>query len=744
MNQRRTVLALSLALVSQVALPGEPAAADRAAAESETARLDAVVVTADLRERDVAEVPMAVSVIDADALQSTGAGLADIRQLSNRAPSVQAESSFGRTFPRFFLRGLGNTDFDLNASQPVSMVYDDVVLENPTLKGFPIFDLERVEVLRGPQGTLFGRNSPAGVIRFVSVRPDASSGGYARIGYGRFGSTQMEGAVNTPLTDASALRISTLLQHRDDLSGNDVIAGDTREGFNERVLRVQWLHSPSDDLEVLLQARARSLDGGSVVYQSNLIEPGSNRIVADYSRLRLAQDAIPTLEVDSSGLSARFDWHLLDMTFTAISGYETLEMFARGDVDGGFGAEFAPPFGRGAIPFPAESGDGIPDHRQWSQEFRLQSELGRTVEWQVGALYFDESLDIENISYDTLSGSVQNGYARQHQEDRSWALFGSLGVQLADDWRVDGGLRYTDDRKDFWAEREQSPIGGGALPRITRKVGDDNLSGDLSLTYVASDGTHLFARVATGFRAPAIQGRVLFGDTVSVANSETVQSLELGLKQAFADGRARLSATVYHYNVDDLQLTAVGGQANFNTLINADAAKGDGAELELEWRPIGALTLAMGASYNRTRIDDRQLGVQPCGSPCTVLDPPGARPGTVSIDGNGLPQSPRWIGQLSARYEQPMASGRAYAATDWAYRSKINFFLYDSLEFLGNPLLEGGLKLGYITSDERHEVAIVGRNILDEIEVVGGVDFNNLTGFVNEPRYVGIEYTIRR
>ena len=121
-------------------------------------------------------------------------GGADIRGLSGRVPSLNIESSFGRTFPRFYIRGLGNTDFDLNASQPVSLIYDDVVLENPILKGFPAFDVDRIEVLRGPQGTLFGRNTPAGIVKFDTVKPGKGRN-YARISYGTYGTINAEGAV---------------------------------------------------------------------------------------------------------------------------------------------------------------------------------------------------------------------------------------------------------------------------------------------------------------------------------------------------------------------------------------------------------------------------------------------------------------------------------------------------------------------------------------------------------------------
>jgi iron complex outermembrane recepter protein len=162
-----------------------------------------IVVTAQRREERLKDVPLSVAALKGDQLSAIQAGGSDIRGLAARIPSLNVESSFGRTFPRFYIRGLGNTDFDLNASQPVSLIYDDVVLENPILKGFPIFDLERVEVLRGPQGTLFGRNTPAGIVKFDTVKPGAT-GGYVRASYGRYGSLSFEGAAGGNLSDTLA------------------------------------------------------------------------------------------------------------------------------------------------------------------------------------------------------------------------------------------------------------------------------------------------------------------------------------------------------------------------------------------------------------------------------------------------------------------------------------------------------------------------------------------------------------
>jgi iron complex outermembrane recepter protein len=702
--------------------------------------LEDVVVTATRRAENVQRIPTAVSVIEREVVQDLGSSGGDILVLAARSPSVYAESSFGRTFPRFYIRGLGNTDFDLNASQPVSMIYDDIVLENPQLKGFPLFDLDRIEVLRGPQGTLFGRNTPAGVLKFESVRPAQDSSAFAKIGYGQYGTANLEGAVGGALSASSSFRISGLYQRRDSFVKNTFRPGKTAGGYADRALRAQYLIE-GDTFEALFQLNGRKSDGGNAIFQSNLIQRGSNQIRPGFNFRRYAQDAIADSFNDTLGASMRLRFELDGMRLTSITGYESVDMFARGDVDGGFGASFAPPFGVGFIPFPAESGDGITDHHQITQEFRLESSTEAALDWQVGTLIYDELLKLDNVSYDTLGGNIRNGYARQRQDNRAYALFGALGYKFNDQWRINGGLRYTRDQKDFSAERLISPIGAGALAAQKVNPSANNLSGDVSLTYQATDDVSVYGRFARGFRAPSIQGRLLFGDRVSVANEETLNSFEFGAKSQFLDNRARLNVAVFDYRVNDLQLTAVGGQANFNTLINADHANGRGIEVDLDAIVTDGLTTSLGVSYNDTKLDDKNLAVQPCGSNCTVLDPAGPRAGTVLIDGNALPQAPKFIGNWLARYEGSVGAGTWYAQTDWSYRTKVNFFLYESKEFIGDPLLQGGLKLGYIWGDGQYEAALVGRNIMNEIEAVGGVDFNNLTGFTNQPRYVGVEFS---
>src|SRR5688572_15408277 len=240
-----------LALAAAIAFTVNPAiAAAQATGDTDTPAADAdegipnILVTATRRSENLQDIPLSVATIPDETLAAISSGGADIRGLSGRVPSLNIESSFGRTFPRFYIRGLGNTDFDLNASQPVSLVYDDVVQENPILKGFPAFDVDRVEVLRGPQGTLFGRNTPAGVVKFDSVRPTRNFEGYGSLSYGTFNTVNAEGALNLPTSQESALRLSLLNQSRSDWVHNTIPTGLTQdfEGYRDTALRGQWLY----------------------------------------------------------------------------------------------------------------------------------------------------------------------------------------------------------------------------------------------------------------------------------------------------------------------------------------------------------------------------------------------------------------------------------------------------------------------------------------------------------------------
>ncbi|PHZ84647.1 TonB-dependent receptor [Paremcibacter congregatus] len=735
--------------VSALALASALTFTTAQAAEDSAMILEEIVVTAQKRSQNLQDVPSSVATLGGEKMDVLKGAGADIKFMSARVPSLYIETSFGRTFPRFYIRGLGNSDFDLNASQPVSLIYDEVVLENPILKGAPIFDMDRVEVLRGPQGTLFGRNTIAGIIKLESKKPTQETNGYVRASLGNFGAVELEAAAGGALVeDKLAVRISGMYQRQGDWVDNTLSSPEKDlEDFVEAAARLQLLLTPSDATSFLLNGHIRSMDGTATVFRANIIEPGRGGFIQNFSRERVHLDGRNEQALDAHGVNLKIVHDFDFMTFTSVTGYEHGKVFSRGDVDGGFGGVFDGQFpsGPGFIPFASESAGEIPGLDQWTQEIRFSSNDNEMINYQVGAFYFSEDLTINNYSYNSYTGGTQNGFAVQKQDIKAFALFGNIDVNATEDLKITAGLRYSDDKKDFTATRSQSPFGA---PNVTvnNNTKEDNLSWDLSAIYTANEDINVFARVAKGFRAPSIQGRIVFGDASSVASSETAYSYEMGIKADVLEGRGRVNATTYYYNVNDMQLTAVGGTSNVTKLINADKVEGYGFEADMEFLVTDNLATTLGLSYNKTQIKDNALFIVPGGSGPTTLDPTGPSiPGpfgpqaTVSLDGNPLPNSPEWVLNFTARYSVPVEGGEFFAYTDWAYRSSINFFLYESVEFKDNFLLEGGLKAGYVHGDNEWQVALYVRNITNDLSLTGAIDFNNFTGFVNEPRKWGIE-----
>jgi len=746
-KQNALSLCVQASLLSCVASVSTTALAADEAATDKVVGIEVIEVTARKRTENIKDVPISVSALTPKKLEVLGSSGMDVRALSAKVPSLLIESSFGRTFPRFYIRGLGNTDFDLLASQPVSLIYDDVVLENALTKGMPMFDLERVEVLRGPQGTLFGRNTTAGIIKVQSKKPTQDFDASISASYGSYNSTDLRLAVGGGLTDTLSARVAFLQQDRDDWIDNKAPGfekDDQLGGYGETAGRIQLLWEPNDEFSALFNYHFRDADADARIFRANIIKPGTNDLVNDFDREVVYHDAAvrndQTIEMEGSSLKLEYDFG--SHTLTSVTGYESAEMFSVGDIDGGYGASFLGDYmGPGFIPFPSETGARMPDHSQITQEIRFSSnELGQ-FDYQVGFFYFNEDLTINNLSFDTLGGGNQNGIAIQNMETTAWAVFASVDVELSDKMNLTAGIRYSDDERVWDGTLVQSPFGAPGFSE-NATVDDSQVSGDISVNYRWTDETNLYARLAKGYRAPSIQGRsLLFSASHTTAESELVTSIESGFKSTLAENTVRIDGSVFYYVVDDQQLTAVGGTGNVASLLNADKAVGYGFELDSELWATDDLVFGASLSYNNTELQDDTISVAGCGGGCTITDPLNSE-GRVIIDGNSLPQSPEWIGNLSARWTKEIGDGELYIYTDWSYRSEVSFFLYESKEFMGDAIMEGGLRVGYewFTDGAEYEVAAFARNILDEEKLTGGIDFNNLTGYVNEPRFFGVEF----
>lgn len=741
---KQSLLSITIASIfSTVAIAQENA--QEANAEEESG-LETITVTAQKRSQSIQDVPISIATLNGEKFENLFSGGDDILALAVRVPGLYAESSNGRVAPRFYMRGLGNTDFDLAASQPVSIIMDDVVMENVVLKSFPLFDIQQVEVIRGAQGTLFGRNTTAGIIKFDSVKPSDDFDAYVKASAGSYGTFNVEAAVGGGLTDDLAGRFSVLSQNRNDYINNATNdEGDAIGGFNELAWRGQLLYTPSDDLDVLFQMHGRDLEGTASIFRANIFDRGSNSLNGNYDRDTVFYDGNLNgegfdnnpQEYKAFGSTLKVDYDFGDVTLTSITSYQEADGFSLGDVDGGSGSgDTSLP---GFIPFTAVTQDDLQDLEQITQEIRFASDTSNDLSWQVGAFYFDSSFAV--TSRDGFFGDTT-----VFHENTTWAVFGQSTYQISDKLSVTGGVRYTKDDKSL-AVGDQNVngfavvIGAASIQDYqTVNVDDGQTSFELSANYKVNEDVSLFTRYANGFRAQSIQGRdIAFEGNPSVADAETINSIEGGIKADLLDDTLRINAAVFYYTVDDLQISAIGGSSNGNALLNADEGRAVGFEIDAQWHISDNLVLTGGYSLNDTKLKDPDLLVAPCGGGCTVIDNVNDE-GLAFVDGNPFPNAPETITTFTAKYSIPAGEdGELFFYTDWALQGKTNLFLYQSAEFNTDNQFEGGLRIGYENFNKGYSIALYGRNITDEDNVKGAIDFNNLTGIVNEPRIIGIE-----
>ena len=377
--------------------------------------LEEIVVTAQKREQNIQDVPISITRMSGQWLESKFAGGGDVLELASTVPGLHVESSNGRLSPRFYMRGLGNADFTAAASQPVSIVFDEVPMEKASLKAFPIFDLDDIEVIRGPQGTLFGRNTTAGILKFDSRRPTPETEGYIKASGGNLGTINVEGAVGGTLVENTLMgRVSFITQHRSDWVNNAYTGeNDAMGGFDIFAGRVQLLWTPSDDFSALLLYQHQDQGGNSAsLFRANIFDKGSNKLNDNYDRNTVYFDGGNNnpAKIKSFGVTLKLDWDVGDHTITSITSYQDIyDRFARGDIDGGYGClftcgAFAPgphgPFGPPSTPFNpfaspfvvnVDTG-GDQEVEQITQEIRIASNLDGPFNYQVGAFYFEDDL----------------------------------------------------------------------------------------------------------------------------------------------------------------------------------------------------------------------------------------------------------------------------------------------------------------------------------------------------------------
>lgn len=722
---------VTLALWVGTLLPNGMAWAQADVAEpGNDAYLEEVLVTARRRLETLQEVPVSVSAFSADRLKELQAD--DISGIQHSVPNLYLDRGDASNAV-IFLRGIGQNDSLAFVESGVAVYVDDVFISRTQAAFLDLFDVERVEVLRGPQGTLYGRNSPGGAIKFISRAPPEEFEAYAEAGAGRFDFLTFKGSVGGTLVEdrlRGKVAVSAV-KHRG-FARNSFTGG--QDGDTESLAwRVGLAYTPTDDFEVTLTAdgkvdrpdtsRSPIRATGVLFFEDPFNDPSTPTVLGPNEDHYIAEtNANGLSDLTSYGFTLKADWRVSDAwSLESISSWREMEFDLVLDTDG--------------APVPLIDVVLFQDQWQFSQELRATYDAGRGLTFTGGVYYFHDD-DLTLSGFDAHSGAIfgfplvsfgapGSQLADTDQETDSIAVFGHATLDLTPKWGLELGLRYTYDEKssrrrfenffdpDLRVTQDFPPfLQGVGIPGvpIQGKEDWDALTPRAALSYRATDDILLYASAARGFKSGGLDGRATTDFAFAPFSPEKVWAYEGGVKSSWADHRLTANLAYFYNRYRDLQVTSFGRDAEtgfFQSLFtNAAAARIQGVELELAARPADALTLTASVGY--LDAEYRKFESLVNGVPQDVSD-------------RSLINSPKWNASAAATFETPISAGLIGALhVDGSYRSDAANEITDSPVLGQDDYVLLNAYVALMTADQRWEVRFGGRNLTDrDIRVQG-------------------------
>lgn len=624
-----------------------------------------IVVTANKRSESVQRTPLSIAAISGDVLQARG--IQNTEQLGQTTPGLLIQR---QVVTKVVVRGVGSENFTIGGDPGVAIHSDGVYVARSSVALFDMFDVERVEVLRGPQGTLYGRNATGGVINLISNQPKYETAATVIGEYGNYNKVRLEAAVNIPLVnDKIALRVSGLRATRDGYTINvnaDAISRGYRQLDNQDLSAIRGLLrvDPSSGLRIDLKADYY-LDKSNPAPNFFPIPPlpqlgGENPPQPTSGSPRFVDQGfelfVPVLgrSVDRAGGSRQisFSAKLSDdmgwATFSSLSAYRNTRFNWWNEGDG---------VSVSGVWFFQE------DHsRQFTQEFQLTSPKSDKLEWLLGAYYFNEhSRTFAAIPLNFLTGVVPDpnilSDATVHPE--GFAFFGQGTYKFGSGLSLTAGLRYNNEKKDFTNRYDR--LGTITLQDISRRW--TALTPKFSLQYEPRRGALLYVSATRGFKSGGFNNLAV----QDAYNPETLWSYEAGLKSDLLDHHLRLNGSAFYYKYNDLQINKV--QNIGAILTNAAKATIKGAELEANIVPSNPLRIDLGIGYLDAKFDDFVTQ-----DPGTLTNPPGGPLPDINLAGRTLPRAPRWTVNAAVGYDIPLGSfGKLNLRGEWRYQDLIYF-----------------------------------------------------------------------
>ncbi|EJM29639.1 TonB-dependent receptor [Pseudomonas sp. GM25] len=656
-----------------------------------TSQLETVTVTTRRREESSQDVPTPMSVVSGQTLETQR--VYRIQDLQQLVPSVNVAYMHARQ-SSVSIRGLGNNPASDGLEGSVGLYIDNVYLGRPGMAVFDLMDIEQLEVLRGPQGTLFGKNTTAGVINISTRAPSFTPERSIETSVGEDGYFQTKGTISGPLNDVLAGRLSAYRTRSDgdiknEFNGHD-LNGGSRDGFRAQLLfkpnenfNLRWIGDYNEEDSSagtrVLYNTGPTINGVNL-YSARAAAAGATLVNGSHRKVNLDNDQHVT--VHQGGTSVEANWTLpSDFTLTSVSSYRFWNFTPRND-DG--------------LNVPATYNAGVSvEDKQYSQEFRLASPKGEFFDYVLGAYYFGSDLDNKSFAYYGPQADIWNGtprgalanvnsVGRGHIKTDSFALFAQGTWHLTPRLDFTAGVRGTYEEKNAWVNRD-APVGGAAVTGAAATArrgrtgaydsGDLNQyssspSGLLNLSYRFTDDLLGYATLSHGEKSGGVNLVVGSAPTAGadslLIGTERANNAELGFKSTLWDRRLQLNANVFWTQVNAYQTNAYDDVNRVQYLTNAGSVRSRGVEFETTVIPLRGLTLNFNGSYN----DVSYLSYKDAPCPPEVSQAPGA-PASCDLSGHQVVGASKWIGNANGKYEWNLDNGlQPYVTGSYAFRSK--------------------------------------------------------------------------
>ncbi len=735
--KRPPIHRLAAAIIATLA-SAQVVAQEPPAEEDKRTTLDALVVTAQKREQSLQEVPVAVTYVDGTQVEKLGGF--NIEQLKLLVPSLNVRKTNTALNQALFLRGVGTINFAIAAQPSVAAVLDGVVLSSAGEAFGDLYDVERIEVLRGPQGTLFGKNASAGVVNIISRMPSEEFGGYVDIGWFEDNERRIKASIDAPFSPALRSRTTVTWGQFDGNIENisSSAAGGTVNGYDRKGIRSIWQADPSDNVLLTFIADYRESDDNCCVEVIGQAPTGANGAALN-SLLRTNFRGDATREVrqnlqmrsteEAWGLSLQADVSLENATLTSITAFRTWDSteFREGDW-------LDTPAAYVGNAFAQLHDFGPQETDTFSQELRLAGSMD-IVDYVLGAYY--SQTDAERffqrntvVCRSTTSAPDATGLAPCRpgssviESPSASALFGAdfknLAVfadgtfPVADRWNLIGGLRWTRDEISYEHLYNFSPVpgpgirtqAGGGTAFLSGSDDSTELSGRAGVQWEVNDDFMTYLTYSRGYKGPAFNVFFNMGpNNTQVIEAETADSFELGFKSTLADGRIFVSGAAFSAKYDNFQANNflfLNG-ALITTLTNAGEVTTEGVELEIIAQATDALSFSGGIAYTDAKVDR---------FPVPATAPPGTQPTVRS--GTQLPLAPKLKASLGAQYLFEFESFNFTPGMIFAYQDEQWSDLNEPAALRIPSYSTLDLSFTFADKDDRYRLSLIGRNVLDE------------------------------